>query len=150
MDLNATQAAIRCGYSPKTAKQQGSRLLTNAAIAAALQRAQTKQLTSTDLSATRVLQELGRLALVDLRGFFDERGALKPIHTLDADQGACLAGLEVVKKNLAAGDNHIDTIHKIKVWDKPKALDILAKHFGLLKESLDLTGNVTVTWQAPT
>jgi len=39
-----------------------------------------------------------------------------------------------VKKNLTAGDGQVDTILKIRLWDKPRALEMLAKHFALLKE----------------
>ncbi len=101
--------------------------------------AQREYLKSEGLSAVRVLEELRRLAFLDLRGFFDEVGNLKPIRDLSPEQGAALAGLEVIKKNAEAGDGIIDTIHKFKVWDKTKALDSLAKHFGLLHESLDVT-----------
>lgn len=51
IDLNATQAAIRAGYSPKTAQEQGSRLLSNAMIRSAVDAAQAK--TSDDLGITR-------------------------------------------------------------------------------------------------
>lgn len=106
-----------------------------------------KQLQSADLSAQRVLEELGRLALVDARDFYDERGNVKPLSELTASQGAALQSIEVIVKNAKAGDGVTDEIHKIKLWDKPKALDILAKHFGLLKETIDVSGGLTITWQ---
>ena len=56
VDLNGTQAAIRVGYSAKTAKVQASRLLTNAAVAEAIGAGKAKQLERADLSATRVLE----------------------------------------------------------------------------------------------
>jgi len=149
IDLNATQAAIRSGYSPKTAQEQGSRLLSNVMVAAAVAAGKSKQLESADLSAARVLEELRRLALVDLRGFFDEHGNLKAISALTADQGAALASFEVIKKNAEAGDGIVDTVHKFKVWDKPRALEMLAKHFGLLVEKLEHLGGVTFRWQTP-
>lgn len=146
-DLNATQAAIRCGYSEKTAKQQGSRLLTNADVAEAVAAGKAKQLDAAELTAVRVLEEMRRLAMVDLRSFFDEAGNLRPIHELTAEQGAALASFEVIKKNAEAGDGVIDTVHKFKVWDKPRALEMLAKHFGLLVEKVQHSGGLEIVWK---
>ena len=144
IDLNASEAAIRCGYSPKTAASQASRLLTDVNILAAVKAGKAKQLASADISAAKVLEELRRLAMVDLRSFFDEHGNFKAIKDLTPDQGAALASFEVVKKNAEAGDGQIDIIHKFKVWDKPRALEMLAKHFGLLVERIEMSGKVSV------
>lgn len=58
VDLNATQAAIRAGYSAKTARQQGARLLSNASISAALREANEKRQRKVELSAEYVLSNL--------------------------------------------------------------------------------------------
>lgn len=152
-DLNATQAAIRAGFSAKTAKQAGSRLLTNVDIASEISEGQARQLKAADLSATRTLEEIRRLAFADLRKLFDEQGNLKPIHLLDDEAAASIASIEVVKKNLAAGDNQTDTVHKLKVWDKTRNLEMLAKHFGLLEDKIAHSGHLTIgfegAWQPP-
>ncbi len=140
IDLNATQAAIRAGYSPKTAGSQAFDLLKKPEIAQAVAKATVKQLKSADLSAARVLEEMRRLGFSDMRKMFDEAGNLKAIHALSDDEGACIASVEIVKKNLAAGDGQTDTVHKLKVWDKPRSLEMLAKHFGLLVEKIEHTG----------
>lgn len=57
IDLNATQAAIRAGYSAKTADVQGPRLLGNVRIAAALAAAQTKRTERTEITQDWVLQK---------------------------------------------------------------------------------------------
>lgn len=146
IDLNATQAAIRAGYSKKTANRTASDLLTKPDIQALISKGKSKQLEKADLTAVRVIEELRRLALVDTRGFFDERGNLKPIHELTAEQGAALSGIEVIIKNAKAGDGQTDEIHKIKLWDKTRALDTLAKHFGLLKETVQHEGEIRMRW----
>jgi hypothetical protein len=46
----------------------------------------------------------------------------------------------VIIKNAKAGDGQIDEIHKIKLWDKTRALELLAKHFGLVNERLEVSG----------
>jgi len=148
VDLNATQAAIRAGYSPKTAEQQGFHLLRNPKITQTIQEGQAKQLAKADLTAVRVLEEMRRLAFSDVRDLFDEQGNLRPIHTLTSEQSACISGLEVIIKNAKAGDGVTDTVHKVKVWDKPKVLDMLGKHFGILTEQVQHTGSLTLKWQS--
>ena len=147
IDLNATQAAVRAGYSKKAARAVASRLLTNANVKAAVATSKAQQLKRADLTATRVLEELRRLALVDARSFWDEEGHVKAFKDLTAEQGAAIAGFEAIIKNAAAGDRHTDLVHKLKLCDKTKALDILAKHFGLLTENVHHSGTITMSWQ---
>jgi hypothetical protein len=47
---------------------------------------------------------------------------------------ACIASIEVVRRNLTSGDGAIETIHKIKLWNKPQALELLGRHFGIFNE----------------
>jgi transcription antitermination factor NusG len=72
VDLNAAQAAIRAGYSPKTAKEQGARLLTNAHIQQAVQERRQQHQANTGLTVERVLTEAMRLAFFDIRKLTDE------------------------------------------------------------------------------
>jgi phage terminase small subunit len=67
VDLNATQAAIRSGYSEATAYSQGQRLLKNVEVAAAVAKAQAKRAERTDVTADRVLRELAKIGFSDLR-----------------------------------------------------------------------------------
>lgn len=149
IDLNATQAAIRAGYSAKTAKSIGAENLTKPAIAAAIAVSQSTTLTRLELTADMVRERLRLLAFQDIRTLFDERGNLKPIHELSDAAAVMVAGVEVIKKNAEAGDGIIDTVHKVKVVDPVKALEMLAKHFGLLTEKVEHTGGVEVVfrWQ---
>lgn len=61
IDLNATQAAIRAGYSEKTANEQGSRLLANVSISAAVQEGMKSRAAKLDTSAEKVIEDLGIL-----------------------------------------------------------------------------------------
>jgi phage terminase small subunit len=152
-DLNATQAAIRAGYSAKTAKQQGSRLLTKADIAAALAMAQTQQLASADLSATGTKDVIRRQVHRDIRQLFDDQGNLIPIHQLSAEAASMIAGFEIIKRNITAGDDHVDVLHKIRLDDRKGYVEMAAKHFGLLEDKLVHSGHLTIgfdsAWQPP-
>ena len=138
VDQNATQAARRAGYSERTAHAQGSRLLRNAGIADAIRQRQAARLERAELTADRVIEELRRLALVDARSFFDDHGNIKPVSELTAEQGAALASFEVLIKNAEAGDRKQDVVHKLKLWDKVRALELLAKYFKLLVDRVQV------------
>lgn len=96
------------------------------------------------LNARRVLEEYVRLALVDIRSFFDENGNLVPMAQWTPQMGASVAQMEVVIKNAAAGDGITDRIFKFKLWDKTRALEALAKHFGLLTEKVEHSGGLVI------
>lgn len=138
IDLNATQAAIRAGYSPKTANEQAARLLANVSVQAAVAAGKARQLTAADLTAARVLEELRRVAFVNAKAYWTADGDAKHPRELTLEEGAALAGFEVLIKNAKAGDGVTDTIHKFRLWDKVKALEILAKHFGLLVDRVEI------------
>lgn len=149
VDLNATQAAIRAGYSPKSARQNSDRLLTNADIAAAVEAGKAKQLKKVGLTGEWVLEELRKVAASDPRKFFEDWGGIKPIHELGDEEAAALSHFEVVKKNLYSGDRKVDTVHRFKLHDKVRALESLAKHFGLLVEKQQVEGELTIKIDKP-
>lgn len=133
-DLNATKAAMRAGYSKKTAHSQGPRLLEDVEIKAVLSDLTAKQLDRADLTAARTLEEMRRLAFANVQDLFNETGDLKPIHLLTREQASCIASIEVIMKNATAGDGKIDRVLKIRTWDKRATLEMLGKHFSLLVE----------------
>jgi len=138
-DLNATQAAIRAGYSAKTALQQGPRLLGNVGVQSAVQEAMAKRQARTNITQDRVLQELARLAFFDPRKMFHGDGSPKAIHELDDDTAAAVSGLDVV--NIGNSDVGIGQVLKYKVADKGAALANAMRHLGMFNDKLDV--NVT-------
>lgn len=149
IDLNATEAAKRCGYSPKTAHVQGSRLLTNAEVAAAVAEGQAKRLQTAELSAVRVLEEMRRLAFFDVADIFDTDGTLRPIHEIPKEARAAIAGIEVARANFdkTDGKKSDEWLHKVKLASKDRALEMLGKHFGLLEEKHSLSGTFVIKWE---
>lgn len=121
LDLNATRAAIRAGYSPKTAESQGSRLLSNAKIQEAVRNAQQSRQERTRVTADRTVREIARLAFVDPRRLVNEDGSFKGLHELDEDLAAAVSSIEVDEYGKV----------KYKLWSKNQALDMLMKHLGL-------------------
>ena len=141
------RAAVEAGYSEKTAHVQATALLKRPKVVEALKNHAIETIEQGKLTADMVLAEIRRLAFSDVRSIFDENGNLKPVHKLTADQAACIAGLEVVKKNVTSGDGKVDNVIKVKVWDKPKSLEMLAKHFALLTERIEHAGGIELRWK---
>jgi phage terminase small subunit len=137
---NATQSAIKAGYSAKTAKAIGTENLAKPAIAAAIAEARAKRFARNDITADRVLGEIARLAFFDVRKLLNACGTMKPLDELDDDTAAAIAGLEL--SEIRDGDGApIGVLKKIKVADKLVALDKLARHLGLLQDKIKLVGD---------
>lgn len=89
----------------------------------------------------RVIAEIGCLAFSRVGDMFDETGNLLPIRQLPEHVQAALAGHETSTGNVDKGDGKMDRVTKIKVWDKPKMLEMLAKHHKLIGDG-SLTVNI--------
>ncbi len=143
---NATKAAITAGYSAKTARAQGSRLLTdvNVAEAVAKRRAEVlaKAQEKTQLTADEVLESLARDIRFDPAKMLDEHGNLKPISEMDEDTRLALRGMEHYAEFAGRGEDRaqIGTTAKVKFPEKTAAREQAMKHFGLYKANNDQTG----------
>ena len=71
VDLNATQAAVRAGYSEKTACEQGSRLLANVKVQEAVQKAKAERQERTEITADMVVKELQSVAFAKAADYTD-------------------------------------------------------------------------------
>lgn len=133
VDLNATQAAIRAGYSPRTANEQGARLLTKVSVQNAIQEAKKKRARRVEITQDRVLLEYARLAFFDPRKLFAENGKPKDISELDDDTAAALVGLDVMEEYSGTGESRVfmGYTKKYKLANKLGALDSLGKHLGM-------------------
>lgn len=133
IDLNATRAAIAAGFSRKTAAVQGSKLLDNPVVAAAIADGQKRRAKKLEISGERVLQELAKLAHYDIRDAFDEKGNPLPIHKMDEMARAALSGIETETKQPKDGPK--TTVTKLRFTDRVRAVELLGKHFRLFGES---------------
>ena len=133
IDLNATQAAVRAGYSIKTAQRIGSENLLKPVISTALTEAIKARGLRTTVTADRVIQEIARIAFFDPRKLLNPDGSPKPINELDDDTAAALAGLDITEEFEGSGADRVFTGYtkKFKLADKNSALEKLAKHLGM-------------------
>ena len=133
LDLNAKQAAIRAGYSPRSAETNGNRMLRNAQVSSAVRAAKAEREHRTSITADRVLRELAKIAFFDPRRLFDADGQPLPVAELDDDAAAVVAGLEVSVTH--SDDGSMTRVAKIKLADKLAALEKLGRHLGLFEKS---------------
>jgi phage terminase small subunit len=140
IDLNSTAAAIRAGYSVKSARQIGNENLTKPYIRARVDAAMAEQSKRTGINADRVVRELARVAFVDLTDLIDtDTAAVKPNAT--RDDTAAIAGIRV-KTSTGVGGDSVE--REVKLCDKLKALELLGRHLGLFNDKLDISGCVPV------
>lgn len=142
VDLNATQAAIRAGYSEKTAAIIGHENLQKPHIARAVEAAMAERSKRTEITVDRVLQEYARIGFLDPRKFLNEDGSPKDIIELDDDTAAALAGFEVMEIFEGKGDarRFVGYLKKYKLVDKKGALDSIARHLGMFVDKTEITG----------
>ena len=135
IDLNATQAAIRAGYSPDTAKEIGCENLTKPNIRACIDRAMAERSKRTGVNADRVVQELAKIAFVNATEVIDPATATVKEDALPEDTAA----IQSVKVK-TFGEDGLE--REIKMADKLKALELLGKHMGMFKDKVELSGTL--------
>lgn len=136
IDLNATQAAIRAGYSVKTADQQGSRMLANVKVQEEIGKAMAERSKRTGVNQDKVVLELAKIAFVKMTDIVDEQGKIRP----DAAEDD-LACIESVKYKESESDTGSSVEREVKISPKLKALELLGKHLGMWNDKLDV--NIT-------
>lgn len=140
VDRNATAAAKRAGYSARTAKEQGYRLLTNVHVRDAIDAGIADQEKRTGITADRVLEELGRVAFFNLAQCYDGKGQLIRPDQLPEDVARAIGSIEVDEIFVGRGDERElqGLMKKLKPHDKVKALELLGKHFKLFVEKVEI------------
>jgi hypothetical protein len=106
-DLNGAAAAVRAGYSARSAKHTASRILGRQRVADAIA-IRSKELTEkVGVTQERIIEQLARIAFQDARKFFDDKGNLKPITELDDEAAAALAGFDIEDTLVGKGDDSV-------------------------------------------
>lgn len=130
IDLNATQAYIRAGYSARSAKTLGPQLLGNLGVRARMDELLAIRSARTGVTADRVVRELARIAFLDPTRLANMNDASLDEYASEDDR-ACIASVKV-----KSGDSF--TEREIKFADKLKALEQLGKHLGMFQDNINL------------
>jgi len=127
-DLNGTQAAIRAGYSKKTAKEIASQHLTKLNIQEEIKKLQDKHANKVNITVEDLLRELQMMYQIDISELYDENGDLKPINELPKNITRSISEVTVVTKKF--GETIATDTSKIKFYSKLDAIEKLARHLG--------------------
>lgn len=136
IDLNATQAAIRAGYSSDTAQQIGSENLSKPVIRAQIDKALAERSRRTGINQDRVLTELAKIALVNPGMVIDARNATICEDATEED----LAAVQSVKVKTSFSETGQMVEREIRMADKLKALELLGRHLGMFKDKIEVSG----------
>lgn len=137
IDLNATQAAIRAGYSTDTAMEQGYQLLQKTSVSNAVSQAMAHRSRRTGITQDRVLRELAKIAFVNANDVIDTDSATVRQNAVDED----LSCIQSVKVKTSESNTGSSIEREIKLADKLRALELLGKHFGLFDKKEQNNGN---------
>jgi len=144
VDLNATQAAIRAGYSEKTATEQGSRLLTNVKVQEAIAKGQNKTAEKLEITKDRIVEELAKIGFSNMLDYMRAGNDGDPyldFSNLTREQAAALAEVTVEDFKDGRGEDARDVRRiKFKLHDKKGALVDLAKMLGFMVEKHEHSG----------
>lgn len=131
IDFNGTQAAIRSGYSKKTANEQASRLLTNVNIQSYIKILQNKLSENTQITAEMVINELAKIGFSDMREYYESEDKTKDITKMDNKLSAAISSIKITETEGEWGSR---TIREFRLHDKLSALDKLGRHLGVFEK----------------
>ena len=130
VDLNATQAAIRAGYSAKSAARFAVELLNKTQVSEKISELRSQQSKRTEITADRVLTELAVIAFADRTEIakITEAGFVKftPTDKLPAELKKIIVGIKEGKFGI-----------EVATADKVRALELLGKHLGIFDKPED-------------
>lgn len=159
IDLNGTQAAIRAGYSEKTAEQQAVRLLRNVKVQAYIQKRKAERIERTEITQDMVIFELAAIAFSNAADYAavvekdatmqTEEGLMIPLYDEDGNPVKYRTVEPVLTADLTDKQKRALSVIKkgrdgfeIKPYDKVRALELLGKHLGMFEDKLEVKGEI--------
>jgi len=136
--LNATKAAIRAGYKVKStsnAEKVGSKLLRNVRVQAYIQELMRARSKRTEITADKVLEEIAKVAFVNLADFIDDEGRMLPPGNIDRKN---MATVQEITEKVYGGDECPIVERRYKLNDKMNALEKLGKHLKLFTDKTEI------------
>ncbi len=143
IDLNATQAAIRAGYSTASARQIADENMSKHDIKNAIEKALAERSKRTGVNADRIVQELAKLAFVNPTDVMNMDEATVR-GDANRDDTAAISSVKV--KTIPTEDGNI-TEREVRTYDKIKALELLGKHIGMFTDKFRIEGAIPVVIQ---
>ena len=139
IDLNQTQAAIRAGYSPKTATVQAHEIFTKPYVRARVEELLAERAKRTGVNQDRIIRELARVAFVNAAEVVSMKDAML-LEDASEDDTAAIAS---VKVKVMSGD--VEGVEReVRFSDKLKALELLGKHLGMFTDKFQISGGLPI------
>ena len=144
IDLNATRA-YKVAYpnckKDETASAAGSRMLGNVKVQEYIQEQQREREKRTKVTQDMIVNELAKIAFLDISNLYNENGGLKNIQDIDENTRRAISSLETFEEFEGYGEDRekVGDTKKVKLIDKTKALELLGKHLGMFKDKLDIS-----------
>lgn len=124
-----------------TAATEGGRLLRRPEIADFIRQKHREAVQKVEVEVEDILRELVAVGFSNLRYALDPvTGALLPMGQMPDQTQRAIASLKVTKKNLTAGDGEQEDVVEVKTWPKVAALELLARHKGILIDRVERGG----------
>lgn len=133
VDMNATQAAIRAKYSPKTAEVIGHELLKKTLVSEAIEREIKTRLRKIGIHLEKVLTRRAQLGFSDIRRLYRPDGTLLSPPEWPDDVAPAVAGVEIFEEYQGKGEERkfIGHTKKLKMWDPNPSLTSIEKYLGI-------------------
>lgn len=127
VDLNGKQAAIRAGYSAKTAAAQAARLLTKVNVADAVATAKAKRQERVEITQDEVIREVRAMAFSDHTNYrVDDSGAVTLAPGAPANAHRAVSSIK--HRITSNGEGTVTREVEIKLWDKPSMVKLAGRH----------------------
>lgn len=135
IDLNGTQAAIRAGYSEKTAASQSERMLRKVEIQNFLKGLQNKLSDVLEIKAEDIGRELKKLADCNIQDYLDEGNTIKDISQIPREHAASVQSIKTIETIVGSGKTaQRRVVTEIKLHDKVRCNELLGKHVGFFEK----------------
>ena len=141
IDFNASRAyktAYKSCKSDLTARTNASKLLTKTNIQKYISEKQKEIEEKTEITQKKIIQELAKIALFNIKDIYNENGTLKKVTELDDDTAKAIISLSKTNDEIPLEHIPEQTV-EFKTNDKTRALELLGKHLGMFKENVNLT-----------
>lgn len=136
IDLNATQAAIRAGYSPDAAGSIGSENLKKPEIRVRIEKAMAERSKRTGINQDRIIEELAKIALLNPKNLINFEEATVKEEATEED----LAAISSIRVKCFPTKDGEGIEREVKMYDKAKALELLGRHLGMFKDKVEVSG----------
>jgi phage terminase small subunit len=132
IDLNATQAAIRAGYSQKTAAEIGYENLRKPHIVDKVSALKQERSKRTQITADKVLKELAKLGFSNIQDYINDDHSVKNLKSISRSKSAAISSIKKTSQKI--GKDLINESIEFKLYDKKGTLELIGKHIGFFEK----------------